>query len=150
MLIGVVKEGSGKNAGLNRPTAGKTGTTQLPPTEEFKGVKGVKDAWFVGYTPELVTAVWLGYDKNDPNFVMQSSGGEHPANIFKTIMSSALQDIKVSSFEIPKGYKEDKKQEKPDKEDKESKEERKKREKEEKKREKEEKKKKKEKKKKDK
>ena len=133
MLIGVVKEGSGKNASLNRPTAGKTGTTQLPPTEEFQGVTGVKDAWFVGYTPELVTAVWVGYDKNDPNFVMQSSGGDHPAKIFNAIMSTALQDIKVSSFEIPKGYKEDRKKDKPEKEEKESKEDRKKREKEEKK-----------------
>lgn len=133
MLIGVVKEGSGKNAALNRPTAGKTGTTQLPPTEEFQGVTGVKDAWFVGYTPELVTAVWVGYDKNDPNFVMQSSGGDHPAKIFNAIMSTALQDIKVSSFEIPKGYKEDRKKDKPEKEEKESKEDRKKREKEEKK-----------------
>lgn len=137
MLIGVVKEGSGKNASLNRPTAGKTGTTQLPPTEEFKGVSGMKDAWFVGYTPELVTAVWVGYDKNNPNFVMQSSGGDHPAKIFNTIMSNALQDIKVSSFEIPKGYKEEGKKDKPDKEEKESKEDRKKREKEEKKKDKE-------------
>lgn len=109
MLMGVVTEGSGKNAALGRrPTAGKTGTTQLPSTAEFKGVSGVKDAWFVGYTPELVTAVWVGYDKNDPNFVMQSSGGDHPAKIFKAIMSSALKNIKISSFERPKNYKEEK------------------------------------------
>ena len=120
MLMGVVNEGSGKNAALNRPTAGKTGTTQLPSTDEFKGVSGVKDAWFVGYTPELVTAVWVGYDKNDPNFVMQSSGGDHPAKIFKAIMSNALQDIEVSYFEMPKDYKEEKK-EKPAKEQKDNK-----------------------------
>lgn len=64
---------------------------------------------------------------------MQSSGGDHPAKIFNAIMSTALQDIKVSSFEIPKGYKEDRKKDKPEKEEKESKEDRKKREKEEKK-----------------
>lgn len=118
MLMGVVKEGSGKNAALNRPTAGKTGTTQLPSTEEFKGKSGARDAWFVGYTPELVTAVWVGYDRNDPNFVMKSSGGNHPANIFKAIMSNALEDIKVSSFEIPKNYKPEKKEKKGKKEEK--------------------------------
>lgn len=141
MLIGVVKEGSGKNAGLDRPTAGKTGTTQLPATDEYKGISGARDAWFVGYTPELVTAVWVGYDRNDPNFVMQSSGGNHPANIFKSIMSIALQDIKASSFEIPKGYKEEKKNEKPEKESKEDKKDKKKKEKEQKKKEKDQKKK---------
>ena len=140
MLMGVVKEGSGKNAALNRPTAGKTGTTQLPSTEEFKGVTGVRDAWFVGYTPELVTAVWVGYDRNNSKLVMESSGGSHPANIFKSIMSNSLEDIKVSSFEIPKDYKEERKKDKSKKEDKESKKDRKKREKEEKKKEKEDKK----------
>ena len=118
MLMGVVKEGTGKNAALGRPTAGKTGTTQLPSSEEYKGVSGVKDAWFVGYTPELVTAVWVGYDKNDPNFVMQSSGGDHPAKIFKAIMLNALQNTKASSFEIPKNFKEEgKKKEGKDKKD---------------------------------
>ena len=116
--MGVVKEGTGKNAALGRPTAGKTGTTQLPSSEEYKGVSGVKDAWFVGYTPELVTAVWVGYDKNDPNFVMQSSGGDHPAKIFKAIMLNALQNTKASSFEIPKNFKEEgKKKEGKDKKD---------------------------------
>ncbi|MGB3366882.1 MAG: PBP1A family penicillin-binding protein [Acidaminobacteraceae bacterium] len=109
ILMGVVEEGTGKNALLNRPTAGKTGTTELPLTDEFKGISGVRDAWFVGYTPELVTAVWVGYDKNNPNFVMQSSGGNHPAKIFNAIMSSALENVKISSFEIPKNYKEEEK-----------------------------------------
>ena len=42
----------------------------------------------VGYTPELVTAVWVGYNKNDPNFVMQSSGGDHPAKILRKITNN--------------------------------------------------------------
>lgn len=104
MLIGVINEGTGGNAALGRPTAGKTGTTQLPETDAFKGVKGANDAWFVGYTPELVTAVWVGYDKTDPNAVMQSTGGNHPAKIFQAIMSKALQNKAVSSFMIPKNY----------------------------------------------
>ncbi|QOY35541.1 transglycosylase domain-containing protein [Anaerobacillus isosaccharinicus] len=111
ILSDVVQEGTGKNAALNRPTAGKTGTTQLPSTAAFQGVSGVRDAWFVGYSPELVTAVWVGYDKVDPNYVMESSGGNHPAKIFQAIMSNALQNIPISSFQIPKNYREDEKKE---------------------------------------
>jgi penicillin-binding protein 2A len=108
MLIGVVQEGTGKNAALDRPTAGKTGTTQLPSTEAFQGVTGTNDAWFVGYTPELVTAVWVGYDKSDPEHVMESTGGNHPAKIFQAIMSESLQNTAVSSFLKPKNFKEEK------------------------------------------
>ncbi len=108
MLIGVVKEGTGQNADLGRrPTAGKTGTTQLPSTDEFQGVNGIRDAWFVGYTPELVTAVWMGYDKLDPQHVIASSGGNHPAKIFYDIMSKALENQDISQFTKPKGYKEE-------------------------------------------
>ncbi|OIJ18694.1 penicillin-binding protein [Anaerobacillus alkalidiazotrophicus] len=107
MLMGVVEEGTGKNAALGRPTAGKTGTTQLPNTGDFQGVNGVRDAWFVGYSPELVTAVWVGYDKVDPSHVMQSAGGNHPARIFQTIMSSALQDTVISPFLKPTNYREE-------------------------------------------
>jgi len=53
MMEGVVQRGTGTPAGkgLNRPIAGKTGTTQ-----DFA------DAWFAGFTPDLVTVVWVGYD----------------------------------------------------------------------------------------
>ena len=53
MMQGVVQHGTGYEAGkgFNRPIAGKTGTTQ-----DFN------DAWFVGFTPDLVTAVWIGFD----------------------------------------------------------------------------------------
>lgn len=111
ILSDVVQEGTGKNAALNRPTAGKTGTTQLPSTAAFQGVSGVRDAWFVGYSPELVTAVWVGYDKVDPKYVMESSGGNHPAKIFQAIMSNALQNTPISSFQIPKNYREEEKKE---------------------------------------
>lgn len=107
MLVKVVEEGTGTNAALGRPTAGKTGTTQLPDTAAYRGASGVNDAWFVGYTPELVTAVWAGYDKTSPDAVMQSSGGNHPAKIFQTIMSAALQNTAITEFEIPKDYKEE-------------------------------------------
>ncbi|OIJ15519.1 penicillin-binding protein [Anaerobacillus arseniciselenatis] len=107
IMMGVVEEGTGRNAALNRPTAGKTGTTQLPSTSAFQGVSGARDAWFVGYTPELVTAVWVGYDKLDPNHVMSSTGGNHPAKIFQAIMSEALQNTEVRPFQKPVNYQDD-------------------------------------------
>jgi len=118
MLMGVISEGTGKNANLNRPVAGKTGTTELPSTEAFEGISGARDAWFVGYTPELVTAVWVGYDKLDPEHVMESAGGNHPAVIFREIMTRALLNTPVSSFTKPKNYEgTDKKDNKPNKEE---------------------------------
>jgi penicillin-binding protein 2A len=120
MLTGVVEEGTGRNADLGqRPTAGKTGTTQLPSTEDFQGIDGIRDAWFVGYTPELVTAVWIGYDQLDPEHVIASSGGNHPAKIFYAIMSKALINESISQFAKPKNYKEEgnKKKDKDDDDD---------------------------------
>jgi len=51
MLQDVIAYGTGTNANIGRPAAGKTGTTS-----------SFRDAWFVGFTPDLVTAVWLGND----------------------------------------------------------------------------------------
>jgi penicillin-binding protein 2A len=105
MLVGVVEEGTGKNAALGRPTGGKTGTTQLPSIDAFSGIDGARDAWFIGFTPELVTAVWVGYDTLDPSLIMQSTGGNHPAKIFQAIMLKALENTSVSAFVKPEGYK---------------------------------------------
>ncbi len=107
MMMGVVQDGTGKNAVLDRPTAGKTGTTQLPRSGAFEGVNGVKDAWFVGYTPELVTAVWMGYDKIDPINIMETTGGNHPAKVFQAIMTKSLEGLPISAFEKPKNYREE-------------------------------------------
>ncbi len=112
MLMGVINEGTGTAAALGRPVAGKTGTTELPAIDTFEGLSGSRDAWFVGYTPELVTAVWVGYDTLDPGLIMQSTGGSHPASIFQSIMVKSLENTPVSTFEIPKGYKDDTKPEK--------------------------------------
>jgi penicillin-binding protein 1A len=86
MLQRVVQQGTGRRAGLSdRPAAGKTGTTE-----------NYGDAWFVGYTPQLVTAVWVGY----PNTLrpMETeyggepvAGGTFPALIWKTFTQSALK-----------------------------------------------------------
>lgn len=103
ILQDVVREGTGTNAAIDRPVAGKTGTTQLPQSKQFEGiVGGAKDAWFVGYTPELVGAVWLGYDQTDSNHYLTTSGGKYPALIFREMMSLALKDVPVSEFKRPK------------------------------------------------
>lgn len=104
MLQEAVAFGTGKAAALDgRPTAGKTGTTQLPSTPEFASIggNGAKDAWFVGYTPELTAAIWLGYDKTDQNHYLTTSGGAVPAQLFREIMTRALADVPVTPFPIP-------------------------------------------------
>lgn len=91
MLQTVVKSGTGASASLGkRPVAGKTGTTSDD-----------KDAWFIGYTPELVTVVWMGHDSPKP--MSRVYGGTYPAKIWRTIMSSALKDVPVKEFSKPSG-----------------------------------------------
>lgn len=90
MLKSVVERGTGTGAQIGRPAAGKTGTTD----------EG-KDLWFVGYTPELVTAVWIGYDQ--PTAMPQAYGGTYPTRIWQEIMSKALSDVPVRSFSMPSG-----------------------------------------------
>jgi len=103
LLQGVVQGGTGTKARLNRPVAGKTGTTQLPETREFRGLRGNKDAWFVGYTPELVAAVWLGYDITDRKHYLTIYGGSFPAMIWREVMKSALNGVPVRKFPVYQG-----------------------------------------------
>lgn len=106
LLQNVVKNGTAKNATLGtRPVAGKTGSVELPATSEFSGItKGQKDVWFVGYTPELTAAVWMGYDKTDRNHYLTSSGGSNPAIVFREVLSRSLKNTPVKPFEVPAGY----------------------------------------------
>lgn len=90
MLKSVVQSGTGTGAQIGRPVAGKTGTTD-----------DGKDIWFVGYTPELVASVWIGYDK--PAAMPQAFGGTYPAKIWQEIMSKALNDTPVKDFTPPTG-----------------------------------------------
>lgn len=102
LLQDVIKEGTGLKAALQRPTAGKTGTTQLPDIAEFNGIEGgSKDAWFAGYSPELVVAVWMGYDATDRENYLTTSGGQYPAVLFKEMMTLALKDVPEASFKLP-------------------------------------------------
>ena len=93
ILEGVVQSGTGKRAALpDRPAAGKTGTT-----ENFG------DAWFVGYTPQLATAVWVGYPNKLVPMLTQYhgqavAGGTFPALIWRAFMHSALATAPAESF----------------------------------------------------
>jgi penicillin-binding protein 2A len=105
LLLGVVNDGTGSKAAMDRPTAGKTGTTQLPDRKQFEGITGgSKDAWFAGYTPELVGAVWMGYDDTDSKHYLTTSGGNYPALVFKEIMTLALKGIPITAFKHPDSW----------------------------------------------
>lgn len=94
MLEGVIREGTGESAAIEgRPLAGKSGTTQMSGTTGY----GAKDNWFVGYTPQLVGAVWLGYDQSDSNHYLTTSS-KAAAVVFQALMSGALKDEPVMSF----------------------------------------------------
>jgi penicillin-binding protein 2A len=98
MLLNVVEEGTGKGARLSdRELAGKTGSTQVP----IEGVKGTKDQWFVGYTPQLVGAIWVGYDKTDSEHYLTTTSSEGAAKIFKDFMTKSLKDTEPVSFNVP-------------------------------------------------
>ncbi len=106
MLQEAVARGTGRHAALERPTAGKSGTTELPDTGEFAGLEGAgaKDAWFAGYTPELTAAVWVGYDRTDRNHYLTTSGGAVPAVLFREILSRGLVGAPVTGFPAPPGW----------------------------------------------
>ncbi|WP_249680585.1 penicillin-binding protein 1A [Roseococcus pinisoli] len=93
LLQGVVQRGTGARAatGLNRPVAGKTGTTD-----------DYKDNWFVGFTPDIVIAVWVGYD--DPRSLGNGeTGGGNAAPIFREVAAAALQGSPAVPFRAPPG-----------------------------------------------
>ena len=85
--------GTGRGAAISRPSAGKTGTTS-----EYR------DAWFVGFTPNLAAAVWIGDDNNDSLGGM--TGGGEPATLWRTFMTYAVDELPVEDFERPSGFKE--------------------------------------------
>jgi penicillin-binding protein 1A len=95
VMRGVITSGTGTRANIGRPAAGKTGTAQ-----EFR------DAWFVGYTPSLSTAVWMGNElKPTPlrgiKGVRNVAGGTIPASVWKGFMAPALKGVEVTDFDEP-------------------------------------------------
>ncbi len=102
VLVDAVEHGTGTRARIGRPVAGKTGTGQ-----EWR------DAWFVGYTPELTTAVWIGFSEEGlrsmvpPRTRIRVTGGSWPAEIFQLFMSAALAEVPVLHFAEPEAAPED-------------------------------------------
>jgi len=99
MLRAVVDHGTARSVrtvwNFDRPAAGKTGTTN-----------DARDLWFVGFTPQLVTAVWVGYDNNRP--VIDKKGRELTGSaaaipIWVRFMKKALQNQRYLNFSIPEG-----------------------------------------------
>jgi penicillin-binding protein 1A len=82
MLSAVISHGTGRSAALPRPAAGKTGTTQ-----------DYRDAWFIGYTADLVAGVWLGNDDNSPT--NKVTGGSLPAQTWRRFMLAATRAMPV-------------------------------------------------------
>jgi penicillin-binding protein 1A len=90
VLEDAVQRGTGKRAsGLGRPTAGKTGTTN-----------DQHDAWFVGYTPQLLATVWVGFDAKR-SIGKKETGGRAAAPIWKQFMQQVLDGVPVEAFEQP-------------------------------------------------
>lgn len=87
MLKQVILNGTGRAANINKPMAGKTGTTNEN-----------KDAWFIGYTPDIVTGVFIG---NDNNKSIGLTGGTAPAKIWKDMMTVATEKYGSPEFDYP-------------------------------------------------
>jgi membrane carboxypeptidase/penicillin-binding protein len=92
MMRSVLNEGTGAGAranGFTADAAGKTGTTN-----------DLRDAWFVGFTPEVLTVVWVGLDDNQP---LGMSGAQAALPIWTAFMKNAVAGRAGSTFEAPEG-----------------------------------------------
>ena len=91
LLKSVVEEGTGKGAkSLGKPIAGKTGTTN-----------NYVDAWFVGYTPNIVAGVWVGYDNPKASLGDRETGARAALPIWIGVMAKALADKPAEEFPAP-------------------------------------------------
>jgi len=92
LLESVVKHGTGRRvAALNRPVAGKTGTTN-----------NLHDAWFVGYTPRYITGTWVGFDE-ESSLGKGETGSRAASPIWLGFMQRLLADKPVRVFQVPEG-----------------------------------------------
>jgi penicillin-binding protein 1A len=92
LLEGVVRNGTGQRAkALGRPVAAKTGTT-----DQFL------DAWFIGYTPEFITGVWVGFDE-EKSIGENETGARAASPIWMNFMSKILKDRPLKEFPVPEG-----------------------------------------------
>jgi len=92
ILKSVIDRGTGHRAkGLGRPAAGKTGTTN-----------DQMDAWFIGYTPELVAGAWVGFDEKK-SLGKEETGGRAAVPIWRDFMEKATDKMPITDFAIPSG-----------------------------------------------
>ncbi|CCI07919.1 transglycosylase domain-containing protein [Microcystis aeruginosa] len=92
VLQGVIQGGTATSAQIGRPAAGKTGTTD-----------NEKNVWFVGYVPQLATAVWIGDDRNR-TLGKGITGGGFAAPIWRDFMAQALKNERVEYFPSPSKF----------------------------------------------
>jgi len=92
IMTSVMTEGTGKGAAIDRPSAGKTGTTSSE-----------KDIWFVGTVPQLTTAVWVGRD-DSKQLASGATGGGTVAPIWRDFMTKALKGVPVEKFKPPSQF----------------------------------------------
>lgn len=90
VLEGVISEGSGWRAQIDRPAAGKTGTTQEH-----------GDAWFAGYVPQLTAVVWMGNRDNNDTLPGEPTGGDLPARTWAEFITASLEGVDVVRFPEP-------------------------------------------------
>ncbi|MFB4475692.1 transglycosylase domain-containing protein, partial [Oceanobacillus caeni] len=90
ILSTTVKKGTGSAGEYKKALAGKTGTTEHPHVEGQ-----TKDAWFVGYTPEYVSVLWMGYDQSDENHYL-TGGSTYPTALTKSILTEMDKEHSLS------------------------------------------------------
>ncbi|MRH44147.1 PBP1A family penicillin-binding protein [Aquibacillus halophilus] len=96
MLESVITEGTGTSGDYDKALAGKTGTTQHP-----NATGHIKDAWFVGITPDYVTSLWMGYDQSDESQYL-TKGSEAPTILTKSILKELSKQQPLSAtFDQP-------------------------------------------------
>jgi penicillin-binding protein 1A len=92
IMQGVIQSGTGTRVkSIGRPAAGKTGTTN-----------DMRDAWFIGFTPQLVAGVWVGFDQ-ERYLGRQEVGGRAAAPIWLYFMEKAVRGMPVENFAVPEG-----------------------------------------------
>jgi penicillin-binding protein 1A len=92
VLQSVVTNGTATHAQIGRPAAGKTGTTSSE-----------RDVWFVGYVPQLSTAIWIGND-DYTRMASGTTGGQNVAPIWRSYMSQVVQGMPVETFRPPSDF----------------------------------------------
>lgn len=96
MMLGVYNSGTGRYAKPDGyQVAGKSGSTEVPDSYGY----GTKDQWLIGYTPDIVVATWMGYDKTDQEHFMKNTSIDGLAPIFKYEMQQLLPTTAQTNFD---------------------------------------------------